>query len=147
MRVVTEERPLDRFVAAQDADDAYANAVAELRSGKKTSHWMWFVLPQIAGLGRSAMARRYAISSMQEARAYASDPTLGLRLRECARILLETEHRTAEEILGEIDAAKLRSSMTLFSLAAPDEPLFRQVLDQYFAGTADEATLTLLRAT
>ena len=105
---------------------------------------MWFVLPQIAGLGRSEMAQRYAISSIQEARAYASHPTLGPRLRECALTLLETEYRPAQEILGEIDAVKLRSSMTLFCLAAPDEPLFRQVLDRYFAGAADEATLRLL---
>ena len=102
-------------------------------------------LPQIAGLGRSAMAQRYAISSLQEARAYASHPTLGRRLRECA--LTETEHRSAQEILGEVDAVKLRSSMTLFCRAAPDEPLFEQVLDRYFAGAEDEATLELLRST
>ena len=138
---------MQRFVEAQDSDDAYRDAIAELRSGRKTSHWMWFVFPQIAGLGRSDMARRYAISSIQEARAYVSDPTLGPRLRECALAILETEHRTPQQIMGEIDATKLRSSMTLFSLAAPDEPLFRQVLDRYFAGAADEATIELLRPT
>jgi uncharacterized protein (DUF1810 family) len=106
---------------------------------------MWFVFPQIAGLGCSAMARRYSISSIQEARAYVSHPTLGPRLRECALALLKTHDRTAQEILGEIDAIKLRSSMTLFSLAAPNEPLFREVQERYFDGAADEATLELLR--
>ncbi len=139
------ERSLHRFVSAQDSDGAYRHAIAELRSGRKTSHWMWFVFPQIAGLGRSEMAERYAISSIQEARAYVAHPTLGPRLRECMVALLETEHRTSQEVLGEIDAMKLRSSMTLFSIAAPNEPLFRQILDRYFAGAADEATLKLLR--
>ena len=141
---MTDELSLQRFVEAQDAHGVYEKAIAELRSGRKTSHWMWFVFPQIAGLGRSEMAQHYAISSIQEARAYLSDPTLGPRLRECALTLLEIEDRTAQEILGEVDALKLRSSMTLFSLASPDEPLFEQVLDRYFAGAADEATLQLL---
>jgi uncharacterized protein (DUF1810 family) len=136
---------VQRFVTAQDSDDAYQHARTELSSGRKTSHWMWFVFPQIAGLGRSEMARRYAISSIREASAYVSHPILGARLRECAVTLLGIEDRTANEIMGEIDALKLRSSMTLFSRAAPDEPLFRQVLDRYFSGAEDEATLSLLR--
>ena len=141
------ERSLRRFVDAQDAGAAYHSAITELRAGQKTSHWMWFVFPQIAGLGHSEMARHYAISSIEEARAYASDPTLGSRLRECALALLETEDRTAQQVLGETDAMKLRSSMTLFSRAAPDEPLFSLVLDRYFNGEVDETTLRLLRST
>ena len=146
MRKVNDELSMQRFVWAQDREDAYQHAIAELRSGRKTSHWMWFVFPQIAGLGRSEMAQRYAISSIEEARIYVSHPTLGPRLRECAVALLESEHRTSEEILGEMDAMKLRSSMTLFALAVPDEESFRAVLDRHFAGTADDATLELLRS-
>ena len=131
---------------AQDAGGAYHRALTELRAGKKRSHWMWFVFPQIAGLGQSEMARHYAISSIEEARAYASDPTLGPRLKECALALLETEDRTAQQVLGETDAIKLRSSMTLFSRAAPDEPLFSLVLERYFKGEVDEITLRLLRS-
>jgi uncharacterized protein (DUF1810 family) len=134
-------------VDAQDAGGAYHRAITELRAGKKRSHWMWFVFPQIAGLGHSEMAQRYAIASIAQARAYLSDPTLGPRLRECALALLETEGRTAQQVLGEIDAIKLRSSMTLFSRAAPDEPLFSLLLDRYFDGDVDEVTLRLLRST
>jgi uncharacterized protein (DUF1810 family) len=135
---------LERFVAAQDAGGSYDAAVAELRAGRKRSHWMWFVFPQIAGLGQSPMSQRYAISSLPEAEAYLADPVLGPRLRESARILSELSGRTAEEVLGEIDAIKLRSSMTLFARAAPGEPLFRQVLERYFDGTPDPATERLL---
>jgi uncharacterized protein (DUF1810 family) len=127
-------------VAAQDAGGTYASAVAELRAGRKTSHWMWFVFPQIDGLGRSAMSRRYAISSLEEARRYLAHPILGPRLEECARILTELSGRTAEDIFGSIDAVKLRSSMTLFARAAPENRLFREVLDRYFGGVEDEAT-------
>jgi uncharacterized protein (DUF1810 family) len=144
---VNDERSVRRFVDAQDAEGAYQRAIAELRAGKKRSHWMWFVFPQIAGLGYSEMARHYAIASIEEARLYVSDPTLGPRLRECALALLETEDRTAQQVLGEVDAMKLRSSMTLFSQAAPDEPLFSLVLHRYFDGEADEVTLRLLRST
>ena len=129
---------LQRFVAAQR--DSYDGAVAELRDGRKTSHWMWFVFPQIAGLGHSPTARMYAISSVAEARAYLAHPVLGHRLRECASILTALAGRTAEQIFGGIDAMKLRSSMTLFLHADPSETVFRQVLDQYFGGTADPAT-------
>ena len=131
---------LERFVAAQDAGGTYDHATAELRAGRKTSHWMWFVFPQIAGLGHSPMAMAYAISSPAEASAYLAHPVLGTRLLECTRALTQLTASSAIEILGEVDAMKLRSSMTLFAHAAPHEPLFRQVLDQYFDGIADEAT-------
>jgi uncharacterized protein (DUF1810 family) len=131
---------LQRFVAAQDADGAYERALTELRAGRKTSHWMWFVFPQVAGLGRSPMAMTYAIVSLDEARAYLAHPVLGPRLRDCARALLTHTGPSAREILGEVDAVKLRSSMTLFARAAPGELLFQEVLDRYFAGARDEAT-------
>jgi uncharacterized protein (DUF1810 family) len=131
---------LQRFVAAQDAGGTYERAVAELRAGRKTSHWIWFVFPQIAGLGYSPTSRRYAITSLEEARAYLAHPVLGPRLVECARILTGVPGRTAEQIFGEVDALKLRSSMTLFMRAAPGEAVFRQVLDWYFGGVPDSAT-------
>ena len=131
---------LERFVRAQNERQAYASAVTELRAGRKSGHWMWFVFPQIAGLGMSAMSRRYAISSLQEARRYLEHPILGERLRECARVLTELDGKTAQEIFGSVDAMKLRSSMTLFARADPEGPLFRDVLDRYFGGLADEAT-------
>ena len=133
---------LQRFVAAQDAGRTYDHAAAELRTGRKTSHWMWFVFPQIAGLGYSPASRMYAITSLEEARAYLAHPVLGARLIECATILTGLTGRTAEQILGEVDALKLRSSITLFMCAAPREPVFRQVLDQYFGGEPDSATET-----
>jgi uncharacterized protein (DUF1810 family) len=105
---------------------------------------MWFVFPQIAGLGLSSMSRRYAISSLDEAREYLAHPILGARLEECARILTELSGRTAEEILGSTDASKLRSSMTLFARAAPENPFFRTVLDRYFGGLEDDATVARL---
>jgi uncharacterized protein (DUF1810 family) len=131
---------LRRFVAAQDAGGTYPRATAELRNGRKDSHWMWFVFPQIAGLGYSQVARTYAISSLAEASAYLEHPVLGPRLIECAAILAGLPDRTAEQIFGEVDALKLRSSMTLFMRAAPGEPVFRQVLDRYFGGETDSAT-------
>ena len=131
---------LQRFVAAQDVGRTYDQATAELRRGRKTSHWMWFVFPQIAGLGQSPVARMYAISGLAEAKAYLAHPVLGPRLVECAAIVAGLPGRTAEQIFGGIDALKLRSSMTLFLRAAPDEPIFRQVLDQYFGGKPDPAT-------
>jgi uncharacterized protein (DUF1810 family) len=131
---------LERFVAAQDEASAYERAVAELRAGRKRGHWMWFVFPQVAGLGSSAMSRAYAISSLAEARAYLAHPVLGPRLVACARTLAERPGRSATEVLGEIDAIKLRSSMTLFARAAPDEPVFRQVLARHFGGAYDEET-------
>ena len=135
---------LERFVDAQDARGTYRSALAELRAGRKTTHWMWFVFPQIAGLGLSETSRRYAISSLEEARAYLAHPILGARLRECARILTEVEGMTAEDVFGPVDAMKLRSSMTLFTRAAPEDQLFRDVLDRYFGGVADDATDALL---
>jgi uncharacterized protein (DUF1810 family) len=131
---------LQRFVAAQDASGTYDRATAELRRGRKTGHWMWFIFPQIAGLGYSPASRTYAITSLAEARAYLAHPVLGARLVECARILTRVSGRTAEQILGEVDALKLRSSVTLFMHAAPGEPVFRQVLDEYFDGVPDSAT-------
>ena len=137
---------LERFVIAQDAGETYASAVAELRAGRKIGHWMWFVFPQIAGLGTSPMSRRYGISSLEEARQYVAHPILGPRLEECARTLTELSNRTAQDIFGSIDAMKLRSSMTLFARAAPESPLFRDVLDRYFDGVPDEATDMRLEA-
>ena len=131
---------LERFVAAQDAGGSYEHAVAELRRGRKTSHWMWFVFPQIAGLGMSEMSRRYAIASLDEARAYLQHPVLGARLRECAELVGSAQARTAEEIFGGIDTQKLRSSMTLFLRAKPEESIFQDVLDRYFQGQPDPAT-------
>jgi uncharacterized protein (DUF1810 family) len=135
---------LERFVAAQDQAGAYNVAVAELREGHKRSHWMWFVFPQIAGLGQSPISRRYAISSLAEAQAYLAHPVLGPRLIESARIVVGLENRTAQEIFGGIDAIKLRSSMTLFARADPENALFAEVLDAYFAGVPDDATESLL---
>jgi uncharacterized protein (DUF1810 family) len=131
---------LQRFVTAQDSGGVYQQAVEELRRGRKTSHWMWFVFPQIAGLGQSQTSKVYAISSLAEARAYLDHPELGSRLRECAEILTTDQGRTAEQILGGIDAMKLRSSMTLFMHAAPEQPVFRQVIEQFFGGAPDPAT-------
>ena len=131
---------LARFRRAQDEGGTYERALQELRAGHKRSHWMWFVFPQLAGLGSSAMAREYAIGSLQEARAYLADPVLGGRLRECAAALLGLQGRSAQEVLGVTDALKLRSSMTLFALAAPEERVFAQVLGSFFGGVADERT-------
>jgi uncharacterized protein (DUF1810 family) len=137
---------LTRFEIAQDANGAYERAVAELRAGRKASHWMWFVFPQIAGLGHSPMSRTYAISSLGEAEAYLRHPVLGSRLLECARILAELRGRTAAEVFGATDAMKLRSSMTLFARAAASDPLFGQILAQYFDGIADAVTEQRLEA-
>ncbi|HUC57282.1 MAG TPA: DUF1810 domain-containing protein [Streptosporangiaceae bacterium] len=139
---MNEADPFDlgRFAAAQDGGGTYERAVAELRRGRKAGHWMWFVFPQIAGLGFSATSRRYAIRSMAEARAYLAHPVLGPRLIECALIIAAAQGHTAEEIFGATDAIKLRSSMTLFSRADPAQPLFREVLRQYFADQPDQLT-------
>jgi uncharacterized protein (DUF1810 family) len=135
---------LGRFVAAQDAGDTYGHATAELRRGRKTSHWMWFVFPQIAGLGQSPTSRRFAICSLDEARAYLAHPVLGPRLTECAGIVAQTQDRTAGQIFGDLDAQKLHSSVTLFLRAGPGTPVFTQVLDRYFGGRPDPATDRLL---
>ena len=131
-------------MTAQDQGGTYDAAVAELRAGRKRSHWMWFVFPQIAGLGHSPMARRYAVSSLAEAEAYLAHPVLGPRLTECARIVGELQGTSAQDVFGGIDAMKLRSSMTLFDRADPQNPAFRRVLDKYFGGLPDEATDRLL---
>jgi uncharacterized protein (DUF1810 family) len=129
---------LERFVTAQDSGGTYRRAAAELRTGRKTSHWMWFIFPQIAGLGRSAMAEAYAIRDLTEAQAYLAHPVLGPRLIECAEIVASHRRLSAEHIFGGIDAIKLRSSMTLFAHADPDQEVFTQVIDQNFDGPDPE---------
>lgn len=128
---------LERFVSAQNASPRY---LQELRAGLKRSHWMWFVFPQIEGLGASAMAQRYALRSLDEARAYLAHPILGARLRECVAIINALPEADAKKIFGGIDAMKLRSSLTLFMRAAPDEPLFAEALQKFFAGEPDPLT-------
>jgi uncharacterized protein (DUF1810 family) len=125
---------LEHFVRAQDSGGTYQRAVAELRNGRKTSHWMWFIFPQIAGLGRSAMAQAYAISDLSEAQAYLAHPVLGPRLIECAEIVVSHQGLSAQQIFGGIDAIKLRSSMTLFARADPDQAIFQQVIERFFDG-------------
>ncbi len=144
--MVSDPHGLERFVAAQDHAGTFDAALAELRAGRKRSHWMWFVFPQIAGLGQSPTSRRYAISSLEEAREYLAHPVLGPRLIECARIVGELEGRSAQDVFAGIDALKLRSSMTLFARADPGNPVFDRVLDAYFGGVPDDATERLLAA-
>lgn len=133
---------LRRFVEAQDDAAIYARALGELRNGRKQSHWIWFVFPQIAGLGSSPLSQAYAIRSLDEARAYLAHPTLGPRLHESCEALLANEPSfTADQILGGIDGVKLRSSMTLFARADPSEPLFGEVLDRFYAGEVDPETV------
>jgi uncharacterized protein (DUF1810 family) len=139
---VSDPFHLQRFVDAQA--QTYDQALSELRDGEKRTHWMWFVFPQLAGLGRSGMAQRFAISGLPEARAYAEHPTLGRRLVESARALTDLDTADAVRVFGPVDAHKLRSSMTLFARAAPDEPAFREVLDHYFDGVEDEGTTSRL---
>jgi uncharacterized protein (DUF1810 family) len=141
---VNDPFELERFVDAQDAGGAYASAVRELQDGRKLSHWMWFVFPQIAGLGRSPTAQRFAISGMPEAQAFRAHPVLGPRLLECARTLTTLSATDAVTILGPVDAQKLRSSMTLFARTAPQERVFQEVLDRYFDGECDPATTSRL---
>jgi uncharacterized protein (DUF1810 family) len=134
---------LERFIQAQAG--VHERVVAELRAGRKTGHWMWFVFPQVAGLGQSELSRFYAIGSLDEARAYLAHPVLGARLRECAGIVADTPAASAEDVFGPIDAIKLRSSMTLFLRADPADPVFARVLERYFGGVPDPATDTRLR--
>lgn len=135
--------PLDRFTDAQR--DSYPTALAELRAGAKRSHWMWFVFPQIAGLGQSPTARHFAIRDLAEARAYLDHPLLGGRLRESAQALLPHHGQDIGRILGSIDAIKLRSSMTLFEAAADGSaPVFAAILDAFYDGERDPATLARL---
>ena len=135
---------LQRFVAAQER--VYERARAELRAGRKESHWMWFVFPQLAGLGRSETAQRYAIASHEEAEAYVRHPVLGARIKECAELVHRVDGRKARDIFGGVDEMKFRSSMTLFANAAPDVPVFRECLDKFFDGAPDPATLERLQA-
>lgn len=144
MTTSAQPNDLARFVEAQDRGNTYDRAIAELRAGEKTSHWMWFVFPQIAGLGRSPTAQLYAVRSLDEARDYLEHPVLGPRLLECARVVAELDELTASSVFGEIDAKKLRSSMTLFARAAPHEPVFFRVLENYFCGEPDQHTERLL---
>ncbi|HEX3809902.1 MAG TPA: DUF1810 domain-containing protein [Rhizomicrobium sp.] len=133
---------LARFVKAQDP--VYGRVVQELRAGKKQTHWMWFIFPQIAGLGSSFMAQRFAISGLEEARAYLAHPLLGGRLRECTGLVLAVEGRTIHEIFGSPDDVKFRSCMTLFE-EAESETAFKSALEKFFGGVQDEMTLQLLR--
>jgi uncharacterized protein (DUF1810 family) len=137
---------LERFVKAQDADGTYERALLELREGRKSGHWMWFIFPQLAGLGQSETSRRYAISSRGEAAAYLQHQSLGPRLIECSHVLEESRALSATQILGPVDATKLRSCMTLFMRAAPQETVFTRVLERYFAGAPDHNTDRLLQA-
>ena len=133
---------LQRYVKAQAP--VYVQALAELKRGSKQSHWMWYVFPQIAGLGHSSMSYTYAIQSLEEARDYLAHPVLGARLRECCEAVMAVEGRTAHEIFRSPDDLKFRSCMTLFAQAAPEESLFHNLLKKYFDGKADAATLELL---
>ncbi|ABQ71016.1 Protein of unknown function DUF1810 [Rhizorhabdus wittichii RW1] len=128
-------------MSAQEA--SYESALAEIRRGRKRSHWMWFVFPQLVGLGRSETARHYAIASLDEARAYLAHPLLGTRLRACVEALQDLDHGSAEAVFGDIDALKLRSSLTLFEQAS-GERLFAAAIERWFDGRRDEATLRLL---
>lgn len=139
------DHDLSRFVAAQQA--VYRRALTELKAGRKRSHWMWFIFPQLGGLGRSAMSRLYAIASAAEAKAYLADPVLGARLRECTEAVLAHEGASAEAIFGPIDAVKLRSSMTLFDRVGGEGEPFAGCLAAFFRGERDERTLALLDAT
>ncbi|MGH1592123.1 DUF1810 domain-containing protein [Methylobacterium phyllosphaerae] len=141
---MTDAYDLERFVAAQDG--VYDRALAELKAGAKRSHWMWFVFPQIAGLGASPMAQRYAIGSLGEAEAYAGHPVLGARLRACTAAVNAVAGRSAHAIFGSPDDLKFRSSMTLFARAVPGEPLFAEALTRYFDGAPDPRTLAKLGA-
>ena len=136
---MTDPYGLDRFVQAQEP--VMAQVLAELAAGRKRTHWMWFVFPQLAGLGHSEMARRYALGSLDEARAYSAHPVLGPRLVQCVGLVNGVEGRTANTIFGSPDDLKFHSSMTLFALAAPDEAVFRTALEKYFGGVLDPLTV------
>jgi uncharacterized protein (DUF1810 family) len=133
---------LQRFLDAQDP--VFDDVCQELAAGRKRSHWMWFVFPQVQGLGRSEMAQRYAISSLDEARAYVRHPILGSRLRQSCTLVSLAQESSAAEVFGPIDAVKFRSSLTLFTWASPNETIFRACLDRFFGGQADPLTLSRL---
>ena len=134
---------LQRFVEAQEP--VYDSVLKELRAGQKRSHWMWYVFPQVRGLGVTAMSQRYAIGSLEEAAAYSEHPILGLRLRECTRLVMDVEGRSAEQIFGHPDNLKFRSCMTLFERSATDNAIFRDALRKYFGGQPDQLTLDILK--
>lgn len=133
---------LNRFIEAQNTN--YEDAVSELREGRKRSHWMWYVFPQITGLGNSAMSYRYGITSADEARAYLAHPVLGTRLIECAEAVLTIQNRSANEIFGSPDDLKLKSSATLFAQVSPPGSVFEQILDKYYSSERDSRTLALI---
>jgi uncharacterized protein (DUF1810 family) len=141
---MTQDDPynLQRFIAAQDDD--YAAALAEIRSGRKRSHWMWYVFPQFEGLGASATSRLYAVKSIAEAVAYLRHPLLGARLRECAQAVLDIDHRSATDIFGSPDDMKLRSCATLFANVSHEGSVFHHIIDKFFAGRHDERTVQLI---
>jgi uncharacterized protein (DUF1810 family) len=141
---VSDDFDLERFVDAQNSGGIFERVGIELRNGRKESHWMWFIFPQIAGLGHSAMAQRYAISGLEEARAYLYHRVLGPRLMDCAQVLTELPDRDPVAIFGTIDAQKLHSSMTLFAEADPLQSVFNDVIKQYFEGVGDKATISRL---
>ena len=140
---MSDRYELERFVEAQEG--VYAQALGELRVGRKTGHWMWFIFPQIAGLGRSSMAERFAILSLEEARAYLEHPVLGARLKECTQAVADVEGRTAHEIFGFPDDMKFRSCMTLFARAASEDEIFGKALEKYFGGEEDGLTVEKLK--
>ncbi len=143
-QTVSDNDPFDlnRFVDAQKS--VYETALSELRRGRKTSHWMWFIFPQVAGLGQSAMSQRYAIADLEEATAYLAHPVLGARLRACAEVVLTVEGRSASAIFGSPDDMKLQSSMTLFARADGNGSVFGKVLEKYYGRETDEKTIALL---
>lgn len=141
---MADDHDLGRYVEAQEAGGAYARALAELKAGRKQSHWMWFVLPQIAGLGFSPMAQRYAVRDLAEARAYLAHPVLGPRLRDCVAAMNAHEGLSAREILGRPDDMKFRSCLTLFAAATDDNADFRAALAKYYGGEPDSETLKRL---
>lgn len=140
---MSDSYKLSRFIKAQDG--VYLSVIEELKRGRKTSHWIWYVFPQIAGLGHSQMSQQYAISSINEAKAYAEHPVLGPRLIECVELVMAMDGKSAEQIFGHIDALKFYSCLTLFSAANKDNGIFQQVLDKYFDGVPDALTICALQ--
>jgi len=141
---MTDIYELQRFIQAQE--NVYESVLNELRSGQKSGHWMWYIFPQLKGLGVSATAQRYAISSKEEARAYSTHPILGLRLRECTQLVLNLEGRSAEEIFHYPDVLKFRSCMTLFEQSVLDPSIFHDAILKYFAGKPDQLTLDIINS-
>jgi uncharacterized protein (DUF1810 family) len=141
--VMTQKAKFREFIAAQDA--VYDCVRAELVAGRKETHWIWFIFPQLAGLGFSSISEKFSIASLDEARAYLDHPVLGQRLRECTELVLAVPERSIRHIFGDPDDTKFRSCMTLFAMAAPEEPLFIMALDKYFCGGRDPLTLRLLQ--